>query len=339
MSGIRKVMKGFFAPWLVLLCLAPPLSAGGADPFHTKTRHPLITVFGLPETQGPSIANEGHADIRLNFDLANTYIRDANLRERLMIDMEGHYVTLSGRYGIARQIETGADLPLVILGGGFLDGLIEDFHTTFGFPDGGRKSDPRNRLLFRYQRNGLVRSALDGSSSGIGDIRLAGAWQIVSSSGHPLQPRLTLRTSLKLPTGNARSLTGSGSMDLAFWLSADTALPIPSGRWRAYLEGGALFMTRGNILPDQQRPVVGFGTLGLAMSPASWIDFKAQINAHTPFFSKSDLNFLNASCVQFTFGGSWHLSERITLTVGIMEDLTVETSPDAVIHSGLQYKF
>jgi len=330
--------RGIITLFLILLSFPTPLRAAETEPFSIGTRHPLIAVFGLPNTQGAHLTPPRSVMLRLNLDLANTSIAGAALRENIVVDLEGLYMTISGRYGLAKNLEIGADLPVILLGGGFLDGFIEDFHTTFGFADGGRKTAPRNRVLVRYRRGGLNQLHITSSTAGIGDLRLTGAWQFIPpcSKDHF---RLALRGSLKLPTGNPHTLSGSGSTDLAFWLAGDGKLPLASGRFRTFIEGGLLFMTRGNILPDQQRPVVGFGSVGLAFTPASWVDFKGQINAHTAFFSSSDLKTLNAPSVQLTLGGSWYISRSMSFTFGVMEDLTVDTSPDVVIHAGIQYTF
>jgi hypothetical protein len=95
-------------------------------------------------------------------------------------------------------------------------------------------------------------------------------------------------------------------------------------------------MTEGDVLPDQQRSVAGFGALGAGWSPARWIAFKVQANWHTAFYKDSDLRELNAASVQLTVGGTLAFSETILLDVGVTEDLVVKTAPDVVFHLGLR---
>ncbi len=98
-------------------------------------------------------------------------------------------------------------------------------------------------------------------------------------------------------------------------------------------------MTDGQILRDQQRHWVGFGGLGVGWSPLRWLALKIQTNAHTPFYSDSDLRELNAVSAQLTVGGTLAFSDRTTLDLGVTEDIIVATAPDVVFHLNLRMKF
>ena len=166
---------------------------------------------------------------------------------------------------------------------------------------------------------------------------LTGGWQIYAS---PDQKRnVTLRASLKLPTGDTDALRGSGSVDLALWLTGNSDHQFSMGQVTLFGAAGAMGMTRGKILPDSQRPFVGFGALGLAFSPAQWVELKAQANAHTSFYSDSDLKQLNAPSAQLTFGGALHFSPKTSLNVGVTEDIVVGASPDVVFHLSVEHRF
>lgn len=309
-----------------------------AAPFYTATRHPLIGLYGLPASEDAAIRNKGTAGLQLTTDWANTYFASANAQESLILDVESLRVTLSARYGIGHGAVVGIDIPWLVLGGGILDGVIDSCHEAFGLRSGGRESAPRNRLLAFYRRDGITRLHAGSSSTGIGDVRLTGGWQLLENSGgHNV--RLALFGSLKLPTGDASALSGSGSTDLAVWLSSASGLPIPYGRWRAFSEAGLIVMTRGKILPDQQRPLAGFGTLGFGFAPADWIDFKIQANAHTSFYSESEFKQLNAISIQSTMGATLIWSDKTTLDIGLTEDVIVDTSPDIVLHLSLRHTF
>jgi hypothetical protein len=98
-------------------------------------------------------------------------------------------------------------------------------------------------------------------------------------------------------------------------------------------------MTDGKVLQEQQQNLVGFGTVGAGWSPLSWIAFKLQMNAHTPFFSDSDLKELDANAVQLLIGGTLSLSKQTTLDIGVSEDLAVKTSPDVSFHFDVRTRF
>jgi len=100
-----------------------------------------------------------------------------------------------------------------------------------------------------------------------------------------------------------------------------------------------LFMTEGDVLPDQQRKSVGFGSLGLGWLPLPWLVLKVQADAHTSFFCGSEFKEIAADAVQFTAGGTIALSEGATLDMGVSEDLTLGASPDVVFYLTLRTRF
>jgi hypothetical protein len=308
-----------------------------ASPFFTQNQSPLTAVYGLPFVGEPKAPAAGEGSMRLTMDLANNYITGGNAREEITLDGESLRFTLSGRYGIGGRAELGVDVPFWIAGGGFLDGFIEGYHSTFGFPNAGREIAPRNRLLYRYRKDGVTLLNRESSGQGPGDVSLSGAWQLWAGA-EPMR-YLSIRASLKLPTGDAGALRGSGSTDLAVWLVGVLGHPFSIGRLTLFGAAGAMGMTKGRVLPDIQRPFVGFGALGLGFSPWKWIDFKIQTNVHTPFYSDSDLKQLGAPSAQVTLGGALHVSAKTSLDIGVTEDIVVGASPDVVFHLSLRRSF
>jgi hypothetical protein len=313
------------------------VSSANLSPFYTQNQSPLAAVYGLPFIGEAKVMARGEGLLRLTLDLANTYITDENAREQIVLDGESLRLTFSGRYGIGRKADLGIDVPFWVAGGGFLDGFIEGYHSIFGFPNGGRELAPRNRLLYRYRKDGVTLLNREQSGQGPGDVSLTGGWQIFA--GADQMRHVSVRASLKLSTGDADTLRGSGSTDLAVWLLGDIGHKFSLGKLTLVGAAGAMGMTRGRILPDQQRPCVGFGVLMLGFSPSKWIDLKIQTNAHTSFYSDSDLKQINAPSAQLTMGGALHFSPKTSLDIGVTEDIIVGASPDVVFHLSLQHAF
>jgi hypothetical protein len=313
-----------------------PFFLQGAEitPFYTQNQSPLVQIYGLPSIGDSSLAPSGKADFRLILDHASHFVDDSTSRESILLDGESTRISVDARYGIKKSWEVGLVIPYVIHSGGFLDGFIEGYHDLFGFPQGGRDRAPRNRLLYRYVKDGHERLKVDGSGSGPGDISLNGGWQVSGGKGRPSS--LALRSSLKLPTGKSSDLHGSGSWDLSLWLVGSHDWQFNHGRITLLGAAGMMGMTEGDILENQQRKGVGFGSLGIGWSPARWIAFKAQANGHTPFYRDSELRELNMSSLQLTIGGTLAFSEKISLDLGVTEDVIVKTSPDVVFHLALR---
>jgi hypothetical protein len=309
-------------------------------PFYTFNQSPLVQIYGLPAAESAIVQPVGHAWSMLAADAANNFATDDTAREKILLDGESYRITLALRYGIADGLEIGLDLPWVGYGGGVFDSFVEGWHHTFGLPQGERNEAPRNRLLFTYTRDGQERLRLDDSNFGLGDIRLAGGWQLYNDAG--ANPRaVAVRASLKLPTGSSSKLHGSGSTDLALWLTAsdDYGLPGPWGHLTLFGAAGGMAMTDGEVLKDQQQNAVGFGSLGFGWSPMGWIALKTELSGHTPFYRGSELRELSQPALQFLVGGTLAFTSRTALDIAVSEDASVSTSPDVALHLGLSHRF
>ena len=307
-------------------------------PFRTSNQSPLVMIYGLPSIGDARVLSKGEKELALVFDLANLYVDNSAANERIILDGETYRLNLTGRLGIASRFEAGFELPWIFQNGGFLDGFIENYHTTFGFRQNGRDQAPKGRLLFNYQRNGASLFRVDQSNSGIGDVRLTAGYQLYREAGEH-SGALALRASLKLPTGDSNELRGSGSTDLALWLSAGKGWKTGSGLWEVFGGGGVLGMTESDVLPDQQNHFVAFGSLGAGWSPLSWLALKVQFDGHTAFYRDSDLVELSSNSVQLVMGGTLYFSDRTSLDIGVSEDLVIKTAPDVVFHFALSHRF
>jgi hypothetical protein len=325
----------FFIP--LLLCPSPA-QAVDITPFDTKNQSPIVQIYGLPGAGNAVLLSPGQREFRMALDYSSNYVDDAKTREHIVLDGETARITLGGRYGLSEGVECGVEIPYVIHGGGFLDSFIIHYHDFFGFPQGGRDQAPRNRIRYLYTRDGTEKMNVESSSNGLGDMSLTAGFQIYHD-GKEYPRAAALRTSLKLPTGDSAQLHGSGSTDLAIWFTASDDHKLNTGHWTLFGAAGIMGMTDGKVIQEQQRNLIGFGTAGAGWSPLSWIAFKVQVDAHTPFFDNSDLREINANAVQLLIGGTLSLSKQTTLDIGVSEDLIVKTSPDVSFHFDVRTRF
>jgi hypothetical protein len=150
---------------------------------------------------------------------------------------------------------------------------------------------------------------------------------------------VAVRAGLKLPTGDAGTLRGSGGTDFSIRLAAtdETAL----ADWDVTLFGtvGALFLGKGTVLEEQVRRLAGFGSVGVGWRPLDWLALKIQLDARTAFFRDSDEEVLKCPGFQVVGGGSFALPWGTTLDVGLSEAVIRETSPDGTFHIALRKRF
>lgn len=334
-------MRLFTRLSLVLMALlSGPVSASLAAeleliPFNTSNQNPLVAIYGLPPAGPATVLAPGRISAELRADLASNFTDDSEADESVLLDGETYRYTLALKYGFGERLEVGLEIPYAMHRGGSFDSFIIDWHDFFQLPQGGRDDAPRDRLAYTYDKDGRTLVALHDEDEGFGDLRLTGAWQLLPPEGD--EPRaLALRASLKLPTGDEDRLLGSGSTDFALWLSG--AQSFRKGSLALFGAAGALLMSDSDVLSDQQRPVVVFGTLGGGWRPLSWLAFKAQVDGHTSFYRGSDLQQLSES-LQLVIGGTLGLTESMALDLAVTEDIVVDSASDVVFHLALRKTF
>jgi len=304
-------------------------------PLYSFNQSPLVQIYGLPALGGARVLGRNESKLAMHLQIANNFSGSSNQTESLNLDGETHRLTLAWRQGLGQGLEWGIELPYLTHNGGFLDSTIERWHKTLGLPNGGRENVPHGLIDYRYTRNGVDLIRVDHPVSGMGDLRLSAAKQLVvpESSGGVM----ALRASLKLPTGNDTELLGSGSTDLALWLSAASTRPPDS--WNLYGGGGLLLMNNGDVLPSQQRNRVAFGTLGFSRKFFPSVAVNAQLDAHSPFYDGTSFRQMSTYAVQGLLGLNWEFQPGRYMEFSASEDVLVDTSPDVVFNLSLAFTF
>ncbi len=307
-------------------------------PFDTFNQSPLIQIYGLPSIDDARLVARNQTTLRFSLDLASNFTSGSNAVEDLELDGETYRTTLTFRRGISDRIEVGVDIPYVAHNSGFLDGFIVDWHDAFGLSQGGRDRAPQDLLNYRYSRNGTDLFNVTRNTSGLGDIRLTGAYQLSQTQRFPKRA-VALRTSVKLPTGDSDRLLGSGGTDIAVWVTLTEQRRVGKHHWGWFGGGGVMLLGNGDILPDQQRDHVLFGSIGIGWRPWPRIAFKLQMDAHSRFYDNSKLKQLNTDAAQLIMGGTISLSDKSALELAVSEDIVVNTAPDVNFHINLRSRF
>lgn len=343
-SGLLKyleIVKRWLLASIIVICSATVARAEdmAITPFRTVNQSPLAQIYGLPGETGADIVGSGLVMLALTQDVSSNYTVSSNAREQIALDGETYRTTLYARYGFMPRWEVGIEIPYIVQGGGFLDSFIVDWHKAFGLPQGGRESAPKDRLSYRYRKDGIQKLKMEQSGSGIGDMSLAagfGLYEYRDDASHDL---LALRAALKLPTGDSSSLRGSGGTDFMLQMCGSMTHFSEWGSLGVFGSAGGVVMSDGDVLRDQRNNLAGFGTLGLGWGPASWISFKVQLNGNTPLYRGSSLDELSGSSLMLVSGGALRLPGNYLLDIGVSEDVAVATAPDVSFHLGLIKRF
>lgn len=301
-----------------------------------RNQNPFLQIFGLPPFQSAALAAEGALDYNLSLDIVSHAESGSNVLEDISIDGESYFLSLSLRRGLSNRLEVGVDLPLVAHAGGFLDSAIENWHDLLGLSNSKRRGAD-NQLGFRYSNAGQTLYELGSPSFAIGDIQLTAAVPLRKADvDSPLS--VSLRSSIKIPTGSAKELSGSGATDFSLGLYVTDRYSL----WRRDLDlsgfAGVLLLGEGRILADLQRSAVPYGGVASSWWINDRIAISAQLQLEGAYFD-SDVEELGGTSAQLAVGFDYRLPRQGTsLHLSITEDIAAgtTTTPDFGLHLSLR---
>ncbi|MCU7905141.1 MAG: DUF3187 family protein [Candidatus Thiodiazotropha sp. (ex Epidulcina cf. delphinae)] len=303
------------------------------EPFSVRNLNPFTLLHGLPATTSSGVLNESESSLRLLSGVANNSMESIVDDEQVILDGETYRIALIWKRGLGHGWQLGVEAPFLSHRAGGMDNFIENWHDFFGLTNSDRNDWPRNRLRYRYSKDGVDEVSIDDNASGFGDLQLLLSRRLFQDNAGK---RAAMHASLKLPTGDSDSLLGSGATDLAVWFSGSDAHLLKRWPVGGFFQAGFLYMGYADVLRRQQRDLVLFGALGLSWRAYDRLDLKLQIDGHTSFYhSKPDQ--LGGSAVMFTFGGSILFEGgpgQVDISLG--ENLTTDPVPDLIVN--LAYK-
>lgn len=324
-------IKGFVRSCLRIMLLAALACATQAqawDALPAYNQGTLARGFLLPTIGQGSVLAASQSIFTADYDVTTEYYADANPNESILIDGETSGFALGWRQGIGNDIELTARLPVLIVGGGYMDHFVNEWHKAFGLPDGGRAQAPDNARQITYISNGTT--VLDEHRSGttLGDIQLG--------AGYKMADGAVLRGALKLPTGSKSKLTG-GSWGGAVW--GDFALPFDrSSGFDGFASLGTSLAQKSDALPTLQRHVAMFAGAGLGYWLTQKFELRSQLYVHSPLYKETELSGLKKPGLQLTLGGSYRCTPKTNLDIFFQEDAVTNSSPDFSLHVGLSYR-
>ena len=297
--------------------------------FALRNHNPFLQVFGLPPLQSATLAPEGSMTMAVSLDLANNADFGETDVENFLIDGESYFLNISLRRRMTDWLELGVDVPLVAHDGGFMDSAIINWHDAFGMSNT-KRHGPDDQLQFLYERDGLTLYEMNSGASGLGDVQLSAAIPIkdVQTNGYAL----TIRSSIKLPTGDDKNLLGSGAADLATGLYVSDSKSLLNRPLDLSGFAGVLLLGNGAVLPGQRKSAVPFGGIAASWQWTDHLAITTQLQAQGPYF-ESDVEELGASTTQLGVGFSYRLRRSgRCLKFAVVEDVTADATTDFALH-------
>jgi hypothetical protein len=323
-ASARHARPAKAGPTIALL-LVPLLAQ--ADPFPARDLNPLLSGYGLPAALPARVSGETWS-FAADFNWASTSLAQRAGAEQLIVDAEIRELRATiGRSwpnGFAAQLE----IPYRYTGGGVLDAAIDSWHDAFGLPEGERAAMPQDRVRIAYARGSTVLLDMQSSTEGLGDIALDVGRSLYSSTSGAAAVWL----SIKLPTGDADRLTGSGATDVSLAIAGEHRL---GETWAVFGQAGVTYLGNGARFAEQQQDVLWSGLAGIGWRVWRGLELKAQVDAHTTVFDEAYVDFLGDAVV-LTFGGDYRFASGWQLDLAVSEDIAVESASDVVFVLGLR---
>src|SRR5712691_9011949 len=253
--------------------------------------------------------------------------------EAYLFDLELGLVDVTLHRKLAEHWSVNATFSAVNYSGGFMDGLIEDFHKTFGFDSYGRPAVERNTvnviLDLKNAQTVFLNAHLDG---GLLDPTFGLRYSVAAA---PSPWNLVLESAVKVPIDGQRDFLSTGHTDVGL----EATLQRFAGRHAAYLSAAAV-RTRGSVLTASDRSqIVPTYIFGYEYSVSQKTNIVAQYYVSPSVFTHedTDLEGLLRTKYQISIG----LRRRVDASVwtfAITENMrNFDNTPDIGFQIGWAY--
>ncbi len=333
-----------------------------SGPFTTGNDFLLAVGFLAAHPGLPQTLPDGAWEVEVGYGVANTFAKsqplnglfasdkrrrtltvadlDAAARGRdglFYVDGEVSRSSLTVRRGVGR-VELEATVPILDVGGGYLDNLIEGFHSTFSLYQNGRRSVPRDAYTLYLRANGQRLFNTSGAGAGLGDVVLSAKSELPGSPHFLADIGFTdiaVQALVKLPTGSQNDFYGTGSADAGVQLLSSRGV----GRGRLDVTFAALALGAAPKLGTSSQLVIAasvayerplfhatsvLAQLDLAQSPLRTVQHSA----------------LTPTTYLISVGLGHAFTPRLAGFLGLTENLlNYDNSADIALHFGLRRRF
>ncbi len=315
MRFIHKV----FIP-LILFIICPLFQAFPFDgPMQVKNQYPIFLHANEPYLEEAAISNS----MSYSLSHSSTYTVEESGDWLINLDMEITELNFRYKKIIKDTVELGLDIPVLILGGGFMDGFLEDYHEAFDFPDYGRSNRPHNEFLYDVRHNG--KEVVQGKSgTDIGDIRLSAKKSLISSDGL----NLSVAGNVEVPVSSAKKGYSNGSLDAGVSVLLDKSI---TDAVMTYWNFGAVFPgdVRGHEKVDLKNYLYG----GVAIEAALGDGLSAivQVLGQSDIYPETGVSAVDQDSYMIVIGGRYN-TKGGSFELSLAEDLSVSGTPDFIIN-------
>jgi hypothetical protein len=282
--------------------LAGPIAGSIAGPMEIKNQFPLFLHLNTPVLESAAIQDS--FSVQWSYS-SIFFIRDSP-QWSLHLDMEWAELNLKYKKTLSNSLELSIELPILSFNSGFMDNGLDWYHTTFGFPDYGRRSRPANQFLYRIKKENTLIIEGENGKVGFGDLRIS-AKQVLMRLNN--QPFLSLKATIELPTGDPDTGYGNGSLDLSLLVQVEKKLTET-----LQATGNLGLVIPGNLKAQKTIELKNYwwGGIGLEAKPWKRLSILAQISTQTSPFPETGINSMDNPALLLSIGGRYYRDRNTT---------------------------
>lgn len=304
--------------FLIIFLFSIPVDAF-QGPLKVRNLYPIFFHADQPLLESAEMEDS----FSLSLSHSSTYTVQESAHWKIYLDMEITEFTIRYSRVIAELFELGIDVPVYIVGNGFLDGFLEDFHSAIGAGNYGREERPKNELLYEVWRDNrlIVRGS---NTTSLGDIRLSIKRPILGSDLW----LLAVKGDVEIPLDNGRDGISNGSIDTSLSILLDTRL---SETLKVYSNLGAVFP--GDVRGYERLDLKNFVYGGVSIESMPWksLSVLVQVLAQGSIYPETDLGAVDRGAIILAFGGRYYTG-RHSLDLSLTEDLSTSGTPDFIFN-------
>jgi hypothetical protein len=308
----------FSASFVITALLLSP-AAAFEGPLQVRNQFPLFMHIDAPYLESAYPEDSFSASL----SHSSVFMLKQSARWAVELDLELTELNLRYKKPLPDFFEVGVDVPVMRLTAGFMDGGLDGYHSTFNFPDYGRSTRPKNEFLYEVRKDGVVVIQGAKDKTGIGDVRLSLKKIVLKND-----PAVSVMGTVELPTGDARTGYGSGSVDWGLAVLADKTF---DERLRMYGNIGAVFP--GAFKGYETIPLKNYYYGGVGAEAALWrhVSLLGQVFVQTSPFPAMNISVVDGAAVLLVLGGR-HSSGNHHFELSLTEDLNTTGAPDFILN-------
>nr|MBU1327924.1 DUF3187 family protein [Candidatus Omnitrophota bacterium] len=315
----------------------------GAGPIPIRNQMPLYLFYLQMEPDKAGVVEQDKFEIDADYTVSNVTVScftPVSSLYNINIDAEVSRITLDLKYGIYENAEIGLEIPYLSLSRGYLDGFVEEFEKTVG------ATTPRSRIRqgsynfnysFIYNGQNLIKRT--NASDGLGDVVLKAKYQMLEEDVYWFLPNMSIRTAVKFPTGDKKSLLGSGELDYGFGLLLDKTF---SEKITVYAGCNFIIIEKPSFFSvlNLKRNMVS-GIIGAEYLFTQRFSMVAQLTGNSTPYPSSGTNALDESAFDVGLGLNyiWKEKQNVSWHLAFTENINSASSPDVSLNTGWKVGF